>query len=76
MVTQDEGITDKHTLTNIDYFVDGGFSLRANVVPISMGEVLIWVAAAPGTPANIKEEAERRGLTVYAPNIPTFGVKL
>jgi hypothetical protein len=34
------------------------------------------VAAAPGTPANIKEEAERWGLAGYAPNIPTFGVKL
>jgi hypothetical protein len=76
MVTQDETITDKRTLTNIDYFVDGGFSLMAVVVPISMGEVLIWVAAAPGTPVNIKEEAEWRGHTGYAPNIPTFGVKL
>ena len=76
MVTQDEVITDKHTITNIDYMADGGFSLRATVVPITMGEVLIWVAAAPGTPEMIKDQADLRGLTGYAPNIPTFGVKL
>ena len=76
MVTQDEVITDKHTITNIDYMADGGFSLRATVVHITMGEVLIWVAAAPGTPEMIKDHADLRGLTGYAPNIPTFGVKL
>ena len=76
MITEDDTITDKHTLANIDYFMEGGFSLRAVVVPIGMGQTLIWVGAAPGTPGNIKEEAERRGLTGYAPNIPTFGIKL
>jgi hypothetical protein len=76
MITENETVTDKHTLTNMDYFTDGRFSLRAVVVPIGMGETLIWVGAAPGTPAMIKEEAEKRGLTEYAPNIPTFGVKL
>jgi hypothetical protein len=39
MITEDETITDKHTLANIDYFMEGGFSLRAVVVPISRGEV-------------------------------------
>ena len=54
MVTENETITDKHTLANVDYFMDGGFSLRAVVVPIGMGETLIWVGAAPGTPAWIQ----------------------
>jgi hypothetical protein len=79
MITQDKTITDKHTIAQIDYMVDGGFSLRATVVvvvPVTMGEVLIWVAAAPGTPEMIKDAADLSGLTGYAPNIPTFGVKL
>jgi hypothetical protein len=76
MITEDETITDKNTLTNMDYFTNGGFSLRAVVVPIAMGETLIWVGAAPGTPSWIKEETEKRGLNEYAPNIPTFGIKL
>ena len=76
MITEDAIITDKHTLANIDYFTEGGFSLRAVVVPIGMGQTLIWVGAAPGTPSWIKGEAESRGLTGYASNIPTFSVKL
>jgi hypothetical protein len=76
-VTEDNNvITDKNTLTNIDYFTDGGFSLRAVVVPIGMGQVIVWVGAAQGTPDWIKGEAENRGLTGYEANIPTFGVKL
>jgi hypothetical protein len=38
MITEDKTITDKHTLANIDYFVEGGFSLRAVVVTISKGK--------------------------------------
>ena len=76
MITQDETIQDKHAMSQHDYMAEGGFSLRATVVPITMGEVLIWVAAAPGTPEMIKDEADLRGLSGYAANIPTFGVKL
>jgi hypothetical protein len=76
MVTEDDIITDKHTLANIDYFTNGGFSLRAVMVPIGMGQTMIWVGAAPGTPSWIKGEAESRGLTGYESNIPTFSVKL
>jgi hypothetical protein len=76
-VTEDNNvITDKNTLTNTDYFTNGGFSLRVVVVPISMGHVMVWVGAAPGTPDWIKGEAENMGLTGYEANIPTFGVKL
>ena len=76
MITETETITDKNTIINMDYFDNGGFSLRAVVVPIAMGETLIWVGAAPGTPSWIKEETEKRGLNEFAPNIPTFGIKL
>ena len=76
MITEEETITDKNTIINMDYFDKGGFSLRAVVVPIAMGETLIWVGAAPGTPEWIKEQTEKRGLNEYAPNIPTFGIKL
>ena len=76
-VTEDKDvITDKNTLTNLDYFVNGGFSIRAVVVPISMGQMMVWIGAAPGTPDWIKSEAEKRGLTGYEANIPTFAVKL
>ena len=76
-MTEDKDvITDKNTLANMDYFQDGGFSIRAVVIPIGMGQVMIWVGAAPSTPAWIKGEAEKRGLTGYEANIPTFGVKL
>ena len=49
MITQDETIQDKHTIAQQDYMVEGGFSL-ISTSPITMGEVLIWVALAPGTP--------------------------
>jgi hypothetical protein len=76
MVTKDETIQDKHAMSQQDYMVEGGFSLRATVVPITMGEVLIWVAEAPGTPEMIKDEADLRGLGEYTANIHTYGVKL
>jgi hypothetical protein len=44
------------------------------VVPIGIGQVMIWVGAVPGTPDWIKKEAENRGLTGYEANIPTFGI--
>ena len=64
MVTEDNDIiTDKNTLANIDYFTNGGFSLRAVVVPISIGKVMIWGEPPQALPTGSRER-QRTGASL------------
>ena len=54
----------------------GGFSVRLTILPVGVGQVAVWMGAAPGDAAHIKAEAEKRGLDEYSATIPTLGVPL
>ena len=77
IITRDKKVlTDKKDLEEDELMAAGGFSVRITVLPIRLGRVAIWMGAAPGSPALIKAEAERRGLNAYAADIPTLGIQL
>ena len=77
IITRDKRtLTDKKDIEDDELMVSGGFSIRITVLPIKLGRVAIWVGAAPGSPATIKEEADKRGLNAHAATIPTLGIQL
>ena len=77
IITRDKKVlTDKKDLEEDELMAAGGFSVRITVLPIRLGRVAIWMGAAPGSPALIKAEAERRSLNAYVASIPTLGIQL
>ena len=71
-----EEITDKKEIEEDELMAKGGFSVRLTILPVGVGQVAVWMGAAPGDAAHIKAEAEKRGLDEYSATIPTLGVPL
>jgi hypothetical protein len=69
--TRDPAMIEKDS-----FFENTGCSFRLIVLPTRIGQVLLWLTCAPGSPEKLKQEVEERGMTLESSLIPTTGVKL
>ena len=76
MIANGARTKDPKEILDNDYMKKGGFSLRVIVLPLSPGSVCIWVGAAPGTPAMIKDAAGKNGVSEHSGGVPTVCVSL
>ena len=67
---------DKKEIAEDPYMKQGGFSVRLIVLPMSMRKLCLWLGAAPGSPAMIKESAGANKANEHGDNIPTVYVSL
>ena len=76
MIMEGSRTKDPKEIAENEYMKKGGFSVRMTILPLSPGRVCIWMGAAPGTPAKIKEAAGINGAGEHSDGVPTMCVSL